>query len=211
MLKAFRFDEEKHKHLIDFINNFKDKNNKPNDSEAIRYLMTMGYNTINNYDNIKKQIRMEILSEQQTNKQNIDINTIKKELLMELQPNVIQEQKVNNEDYIKNIVAEITSKNYEEIKNQVINEVLTKVNNSTISNLDNLIEKLSNLSIQPQAMQSQIVQQQTINQQDNLTNFADQQQKFIDNNIKPKPQKPKVEIPIDTNPLLANLLSNANR
>lgn len=43
MLKAIRFDEEKHKHLLKWINDFRDAKGKQNESEAVRHLMEVGF------------------------------------------------------------------------------------------------------------------------------------------------------------------------
>lgn len=43
MLKAIRFDEGKHKHLLDWMKDFRDAKGKENESEAARYLMQMGF------------------------------------------------------------------------------------------------------------------------------------------------------------------------
>lgn len=47
MLKAVRFDIEEHKDIIKFVEDFRDKKNKPNHSEAIRFLMTKGLESLN--------------------------------------------------------------------------------------------------------------------------------------------------------------------
>lgn len=47
MLKAVRFDLEEHAALIEFVENFRDRKNKPNHSEAIRLLMSKGLEALN--------------------------------------------------------------------------------------------------------------------------------------------------------------------
>lgn len=47
MLKAFRFDEQEHKDIIEFILKFTDSRGKKNESEAIRFLMKKGLDAIN--------------------------------------------------------------------------------------------------------------------------------------------------------------------
>jgi len=47
MLKAVRFDLEEHAELIEFVENYRDKKNKPNHSEAIRMLMQKGLEVLN--------------------------------------------------------------------------------------------------------------------------------------------------------------------
>lgn len=47
MLKAVRFDLEEHSEIIEFVENYRDKKNKPNHSEAIRLLMSKGLEALN--------------------------------------------------------------------------------------------------------------------------------------------------------------------
>lgn len=61
MLKAVRFDLSEHKELVDFIENYRDKKNKPNHSEAIRMLMKKGLESINQPPVQQPQIDLESL------------------------------------------------------------------------------------------------------------------------------------------------------
>lgn len=70
MLKAVRFDPEEHAELLKYIENYRDKKNKPNHSEAIRFLMMKG---LENIDTVSKPTQ-----------QNIDIEAIKSELFNQL-------------------------------------------------------------------------------------------------------------------------------
>lgn len=74
MLKAVRFDESKHKHLLDFVEDYRDSNGKPNHSEAIRVLMDEGFKVFNqrssqpavdpiNVDSIKEEVYNNIMEE----------------------------------------------------------------------------------------------------------------------------------------------------
>lgn len=69
MLKAVRFDPEEHKELIEFVENYRDKKNRPNHSEAIRFLMTKG---------------LEYLKQQDTPKPALDIESIKNEIFNQI-------------------------------------------------------------------------------------------------------------------------------
>jgi hypothetical protein len=69
MLKAVRFDEANHKELIDFIESYRDKKNRPNHSEAIRFLMEKGFATLNQKEETKQQTQ-----------QNIDIEKLTAEI-----------------------------------------------------------------------------------------------------------------------------------
>lgn len=70
MLKAVRFDPEEHAELLEFIDNYRDKKNKTNHSEAIRVLMTKGLEAMN--------------LQPVTNQSSIDIESIKKEILSQV-------------------------------------------------------------------------------------------------------------------------------
>jgi len=77
MLKAVYLDDKEHEYLIKFINEYKDENNKPNISSAIRFLMQKGYESIYrkkvvdipynkskiNKEEIKKEVVSEVMSE----------------------------------------------------------------------------------------------------------------------------------------------------
>lgn len=69
MLKAVRFDPEEHKELIEFVENYRDKKNRPNHSEAIRFLMAKG---------------LEYLKQQDTPKPTLDIESIKNEIFHQI-------------------------------------------------------------------------------------------------------------------------------
>jgi len=71
MIKVVRFNENEHKDLINYINNYTDEKNQPNISEAIRHLMQLGFESLNsnninkdncgfNMDELKQQILEEI-------------------------------------------------------------------------------------------------------------------------------------------------------
>lgn len=61
MLKAVRFDLAEHKELMEFIENYRDKKNKPNHSEAIRMLMQKGLEVLNQPPVQQPQIDIEAL------------------------------------------------------------------------------------------------------------------------------------------------------
>lgn len=46
MLKAVRFDEQDHKEILDYIANYKDVKGKRNESEAMRFLMQKGLESL---------------------------------------------------------------------------------------------------------------------------------------------------------------------
>lgn len=59
MLKAVRFDTEEHKDIIEFVEDYRDKKNRPNHSEAIRFLMTKGFEALNNSSEPQVSIDLE--------------------------------------------------------------------------------------------------------------------------------------------------------
>jgi Arc/MetJ-type ribon-helix-helix transcriptional regulator len=72
MLKAVRFDIEEHKDIIDYVENYRDKKNRPNHSEAIRFLMEKGLESLN---------KQEIPKPKQ---QEIDVESLKADLFNQL-------------------------------------------------------------------------------------------------------------------------------
>jgi hypothetical protein len=92
----------------------------------------------------------------------------------------------------KEVVNEV---NMENLKKELVNEILGQINVQTFNNLSTLLDKLGN--IQPVYAPPQ---------QFTKVNDAEQEERI---NKVPK-QKP-LEIPTDNNPLLANILANANR
>jgi hypothetical protein len=74
MLKAVRFDEEEHKELIEYVENYRDKKNKPNHSEAIRLLMQKGLETLRN-SKPKEELNIESLKQDIINQIMSQINT----------------------------------------------------------------------------------------------------------------------------------------
>ena len=182
MLKAVRLDDEKHKDIIDFITNYKDEKGKTNESAAIRYLIINGFKTVNpNFTPLEKEI--------------IDVNKLKRELLQEIENN---------------------SPNINEIKSQIREELIREMNTQRDQNIMAILDKLNNLQNNIQPTYVQPIPQQIIPQpiaQPIQQKSIKEETKQIINQVEEKISMPnkKIEIPIDTNPLLANILANANR
>lgn len=81
MLKAVRFDLEDHKHLLDYIDNYRDKKGKPNHSEAIRSLMEKGFENLNSSPTVEHQTKI----------QPIDINQIKDQVYNQVYTEIMEE------------------------------------------------------------------------------------------------------------------------
>lgn len=137
MLKAVRFDENEHKQLLNFIEFYVDEKGKRNDSEAIRYLMQKGLETV---------LNPQFTEVNTSNNENVvDINTLKKEVLNE----------------IANLLPkETTQPNLEQLKQELYNQVLSEINASNLNSINAILDKLSNL--QPMVVQQPI--QQVISQ-----------------------------------------------
>lgn len=71
MLKAVRFDPEEHADLLDYIENYRDKKNRPNHSEAIRNLMIQG-------------LRNSLSVPEETPQPSIDIEAMKTDIFNQL-------------------------------------------------------------------------------------------------------------------------------
>jgi hypothetical protein len=169
MLKAVRFDEDKHKTLLKFMEDFRDDKGKPNDSEAVRFLMQKGleYLTATPIPQPQPVIEEKIVEKIiEQPKPSLDIDSLKRELLTEMK-----------------------------------NEMLKEMNNQHVNSLTTIIEKLDNLK--PVVVQQPMFTQ--MNTPIPTTEVTEQQE------IKPKAIKNPIEIPKDTNPLLANILANSQR
>ena len=111
MLKAIRFDEEKHKEILQWLKNFRDKKGKENESEAARYLMQQGIEYI-----IYKQSN-ELIKEPK----NINSDDFKRELMNEVRTEVMNEfmNEVNNK-MLGGLTAFVDKLNNFQIQPQVI-------------------------------------------------------------------------------------------
>jgi hypothetical protein len=160
MLKAVRFDEEKHKDILEYIAQYRDNKNRPNESEAIRFLMQKGYEALNNYDQV-------------------------------VHANVVQQP-----------IAQEPKFDLESMKKEIYAEVMAQVSSQALGSISTLIDKLGDLKPVYVSPEQTFTQVNTTSSPE-LTKI---------NSPEPKQKTTKqIEIPKDTNPLLANLLGNANR
>lgn len=113
----------------------------------------------------------------------LDINKLKTELLKELK---------------------INSENINEIKSQIREELLNEMNSQRDQNITTILNKLNSIE------QQTYVSRPIYNNQ-NIQQTVKEETKQILNNIEEKIPDKKIEIPEDTSPLLANILSNINR
>lgn len=130
MLTAVRFDENKDEELINFITNFKDNKNRKNKSEAIRYLMHLGLQLLNNTNDYEFP-KINTTKTYHEQSKDIDIDSLKKELrteIMEEITNPILSNLTNMIDKLGNIQPTYIQPNN------------NKQNNTSITN-----EKIDNL------------------------------------------------------------------
>lgn len=71
VLKAVRFDETEHKDLLNFLTTFVDHKGRKNESEAIRFLMSKGFEALQNQPPVQPQ-------------QTIDVDKLKNELFQQI-------------------------------------------------------------------------------------------------------------------------------
>lgn len=180
MLKAVRFDENQHKQLLDFIDFYQDDKGRRNDSEAIRYLMQKGFEAITNEQKQPQPIETNIPMQSEP----VSVDTLKKEVISEL-ANLIPKDTVQPD--------------MEQIKKELYNQVLSEVNEKTLTSLNSILDKLTNF--QPVIMQQPIAAPIT-------PTFAPSVEEKVKET--PIPVK-KIEIPSDMDGLLGNILGNANR
>lgn len=127
MLKAVRFDEELHKDLLKYIEDFRDHKGRKNESEAIRALMTKGLEYINNKHQPSnqqvnvEQITQDILNQvmatlnQNQPKQHhqpinndiqVKMNTVETKEIVQLQPKK-QNPVINDNPLLSNLLGNI--------------------------------------------------------------------------------------------------------
>lgn len=93
MLKAVRFDPEEHANLLEYIENYRDKKNKPNHSEAIRNLMIKGLENSNKYpEPVQQTIDVEAIKADLFNQLMAQFNTMNMQPKMEPKPEPVQQK-----------------------------------------------------------------------------------------------------------------------
>ena len=132
MLKAVRFDENNHKNILEFIQNYHDSKGKLNESEGIRHLMQLGLDSINNslsyntFDSMKSELLKELL--QIINSQNT--NLLNK--LDKIQPIYVQTSQ------IEKTIDKMSEKMQEKSKPKKIN-----ISGNANTLLNNLLDNLN--------------------------------------------------------------------
>lgn len=226
MLKAVCLDEKEHKHLIDFIEQYKDENNKANISSAIRFLMIKGYESLQQKESMQKEL-------------------IQKELMQKeiLQRKSLEQQSSNNkmEEIKREVTEQVINKLQTQLlesNSQLINVLIsTLVKNKTteqesiLQQLLQLMQKQQYYQPQPQPQIIPFMQYQPFYQQQPFANndqfyqsssSQPHQQQQDKNSIKTESkiipnisvessEIAQANIKQDETGLLANLLSNANR
>ena len=126
MLKAVCLDEKEHKYLIDFIEQYKDENNKANISSAIRFLMIKGYESLQQKESTQKELaQKEILQrkslEQQSSNNNIE--EIKKEVTEQV-INKLQTQLLESNSQLINVLISTLVKNKTTEQESILQQLL---------------------------------------------------------------------------------------
>lgn len=190
MLKSITLDEAKHKHLIDFIQAYRDENGTNNISSAIRFLMQKGYDNL--YNNSQPQIP---LINNSVNKEEI-----KKEVLNE----VLSE--LNSK-----LLDKLTTNLMSSSQMPQIQPILINPNQYGFTNIPvyPVQQNQYNQSVQTGMINESIKHSEPIKHNEfNLTNLTNESTKN-----KPEIRKDTVIKSKKTNSstLLSNLLSNASR
>ena len=212
MLKAVRFDEKDHQHLLRFINEYRNEKGKPNDSEAVRFLMQAGYESLSkpniDLNNLKIDIVNDIvnsLSNKLPNQQPIDIENIKKDIAKDLNKKRKSQPVVNMETLKKELLEEL-KKEISQTQPVAVIQTPNQPDAMTML-LSKLIDKLDS-NQQPVSDTSQLAL-------DMIVKRLEQLPENKSNTIKEIPKRAikenTVEIPVDSDSLLANMLGNANR
>lgn len=234
MLKAVCLDEKEHKHLIDFIEQYKDENNKANISSAIRFLMIKGYESLQQKESMQKEsmqkelaqkeiLQRKSLEEQQSSKNNIE--EIKKEVTEQV-INKLQTQLLESNSQLINVLISTLVKNKTTEQESILQQLLQLMQK----------QQYYQPQMQPQMSMIPFMQYQPFYQQQPQQLFANnndqfyqqpqshqqQQQQQQQNSIKTESkiipnisvkssEIAQANIKQDETGLLANLLSNANR
>lgn len=134
MLKAVRFDLEEHAELIDFVENYRDRKNRPNHSEAIRLLMTKGLENLNNKQPEKEQTT-------------IDIESIKQDIFNQLMSQINSMGISNQQIPIKQQSTQYQTKQHvNEEPKKIITEKEKPMSSPKIDNNPLLANLLSNIN-----------------------------------------------------------------
>lgn len=188
MLKSITLDEVKHKHLIDFIQAYRDENGTNNISSAIRFLMQKGYDNL--YNNSQPQIPL-------INNNPVNKEEIKKEVLNE----VLSE--LNSK-----LLDKLTTNLMSSSQTPQIQPILINPNQYGFTNIP-VYPVQTNQSVQAGMINESIKHSEPIKHSEfNTTNLANESTKN-----KPEIRKDTVIKSKKTNSstLLSNLLSNASR
>lgn len=221
MLKAVCLDEKEHKHLIDFIEQYKDENNKANISSAIRFLMIKGYESLQQKESMQKElIQKEILQRKSLEQQssNNKMEEIKREVTEQV-INKLQTQLLESNSQLINVLISTLVKNKTTEQESILQQLLQ------------LMQKQQYYQPQPQPQIIPFMQYQPFYQQQPFANndqfyqsssSQPHQQQQDKNSIKTESkiipnisvessEIAQANIKQDETGLLANLLSNANR
>ena len=234
MLKAVRFDEQEHKHLLKFFSDYRNDKGRENESEAMRHLMQVGWDYLHSPPPvpviIEKPLIVEKIVEQKVTEPapEIDLNKLKLEILNDLMTSLPEQQDISNikKEIIKDFNKKIknNSLDIDSIKRELLLELKLElkkdtpvqqsapVQDSSMAIITKLIENMNNNSSpnQNDILFKILERLEKIESQPQIIKQTTQRQE--ENYIKETPAaKDKIEIPADADGLLANILNNANR
>lgn len=212
MLKAVRFEETEHAHFLKYIEEYRNSKGKPNDSEAIRFLMQVGYDSLNSQQPDLEQIKSDIinqvvnaLSNKMPEQQVIDVDSIKKDIAKDLNKKRKNPPSINIEALKKELMEEL-KKEMQLQPNIIIpnnQDAMTLLLSKLIDKLDNSSQSVSTPNHAALDMILSRLEQIPKTEVSNTPQEKTKTVRAIKENA--------VEIPPDTNSLLANMIGNANR
>lgn len=223
MLKAVCLDEKEHKHLIDFIEQYKDENNKANISSAIRFLMIKGYESLQNESQQKESMQKELEQkeilqrkslEQQPSNNNIE--DIKKEVTEQV-INKLQTQLLESNSQLINVLISTLVKNKTTEQESILQQLLQLMQKQQYYQPQPQMQMIPFMQYQPfyqQQPQQPFVNNDQFHQQplpQQQQNSIKTESKIIPNISVESSEIAQANIKQDETGLLANLLSNANR
>jgi hypothetical protein len=187
LLLAIVLDDEKNKEIIDYINSFKKDDELLDYNKIVIELLNKGI-TNNIVGDVKENVEESIL---------LQVNDKVKDIIAQQMQEFKQENAalLNQNSLKENIL------NNEQLKNNKANQALLSAVEKITDTLDAITEKLNNTEIVTKVVNTSI---------DNANTVEEVQESEYQKHLKETKKEPVIA-DVDINPLLANILSNANR
>jgi hypothetical protein len=187
LLLAIVLDEEKNKEIIDYINSFTKDNELLDYNKIVIDLINKGI-TNNIVGDVKENVEESIL---------LQVNDKVKDIISEQ----MQQFKEENISLLKQSSLKENILNNEQLKNNNVNQALVSAVEKITDTLDAITEKLNNTEIVTKVVNTSI---------DNTNIVEEVQESEYQKHLNENKKEPIIA-DVDINPLLANILSNANR